>query len=133
MQIIFFMSILLFGLLSVSASAETGDFIQVEAANYSAASANISISRSGIATVNGIAIGKHGITTQVSMHLYLQKYKNGSWTTVRDWTGSKDGTSYSFTKNTAVSKGKYRTNAVIKVYAEKRCEKVKKYSGNKLY
>lgn len=104
------------------------------ASNYNTASASLSISDSGTASVSGNVSGKAGRTTKISIHLYLQKYSNGKWTSVADWFGSKEATSYLLKKTKSVSKGyKYRTKAVCRAYAGSNSEKVTRYSSTVKY
>lgn len=100
------------------------------ASNYSNATAGLSISDSGTASASGNVSGKAGHTTKISIHLYLQKYSNGRWTSVADWSGSKEGISYMLKKTKSVSKGyRYRAKAVCRAYAGSDSEKVTRYSS----
>lgn len=100
------------------------------ASNYNTASASLSISDSGTASASGNVSGKAGRTTKISIHLYLQKYSNDKWTSVADWSGSKEATSYRLKKTKSVSKGyRYRTKAVCRAYAGSDSEKVTRYSS----
>lgn len=104
------------------------------ASNYNTASASLSISDSGTASASGNVSGKAGRTTKISIHLYLQKYSNDKWTSVADWSGSKEATSYRLKKTKSVSKGyRYRTKAVCRAYAGSDSEKVTRYSSTVKY
>ena len=104
------------------------------ASNYNTASASLSISDSGTASASGNVSGKAGRTTKISIHLYLQKYSNDKWTSVADWSGSKEATSYRLKKTKSVSKGyRYRTKAVCRAYAGSNSEKVTRYSSTVKY
>ena len=104
------------------------------ASNYNTASASLSLSDSGTASASGTVSGKAGRTTKISIHLYLQKYSNGKWKSVADWSGSKEATSYQLKKTKSVSKGyKYRTKAVFRAYAGSNSEKVTRYSSTVKY
>lgn len=103
------------------------------AVNYSSAAASISIS-SGTATCSGKIWGIAGKTTKTSVHLYLQKYTNGAWVNVADWTSSGNTVNRILSKNKSVSKGyKYRSKAVCYAYAGTKSEKVTKYSSTVSY
>lgn len=128
-------SVFALGLFTLPTSATDGDRsgIGTKATNYTTASAGLGISKSGTASPSGSVTGKYGVTTKISIHLYLQKYKAGKWMNVKDWTGTRTSTSYSLSKTSDVSKGKYRTKAAIKVYAGTKYEMVTKYSASKSY
>lgn len=99
------------------------------AENYLDAEARLKIV-SGTATVSGNMNGKMGITTKVTIHLYLQQYKNGKWTDYDDWLESKNGTGLTVSKTVTVPTGyKYRAKASCYAYAGNNCEHVVKYSG----
>lgn len=116
-------------LLPVSAAEADEPGFSLMAANYRKASASISISDNGTASATGKMVGTAGHTTKISIHLYLQKYSSGKWTSVADWTGSKAASSYTLKKTKNVAKGcKYRTKAVLKAYAGSSAEKTTKYS-----
>jgi hypothetical protein len=48
-------------------------------------STGISISTAGLAIATGNIVGYQGITDEVWIFLYLEKYTNGSWVTVDSW------------------------------------------------
>ena len=122
--------ILMIGLLatSVSVTGMNEANASIRAANFNAVLVNIHISGS-TATCKGIVTGKSGITTKIKTQLYLQKYSGGSWKTVDSWSGSKNGLNYLMARSKYVSKGKYRTKAVFKIYAGNRVETLTRYSG----
>lgn len=127
--------IVMIGMLSIpvyAADVSIPEF-DIQSAYYNNAIASISISGSGTASCNATVTGKHGITTRITINLYLQKYSNGKWTTAKQWSGSKKGTSYTLSKTTSVSKGKYRTKAVCKIYSGNKSESITKYSRTKTY
>ena len=80
--------VLLFSSISVASAAIFGSVAPM-AENYLDAEARLKIV-SGTATVSGNMNGKMGITTKVTIHLYLQQYKNGKWTDYDDWLESKN-------------------------------------------
>lgn len=98
------------------------------AINYSSASASISVSGNR-ATSSGKIWGISGKTTKTSIHLYLQKYANGVWVNVDDWTSSGNTVNRTISKTKNISKGyKYRSKAICYAYAGTKSEKVTKYS-----
>ena len=120
--------VLLFSSISVASAAIFGSVAPM-AANYLDAEARLKIV-SGTATVSGNMNGKMGITTKVTIHLYLQQYKNGKWTDYDDWLESKNGTGLTVSKTVTVPTGyKYRAKASCYAYAGNNCEHVVKYSG----
>ncbi|MGN0681391.1 MAG: hypothetical protein ACI4LY_05230 [Candidatus Fimisoma sp.] len=107
--------------------------IQPMAANYMAASASISLSKSTV-KVTGTITGKLGQTTKTSINLYLQQYRNGSWVTIDNWTSSGNTESRSLSKSKTVTKGyKYRAKAVCTAYVGSDKETVTKYSKSISY
>ncbi|MEW8974003.1 MAG: hypothetical protein AB2375_07395 [Tissierellaceae bacterium] len=59
---------------------------------------------------------------KVEIRADLQQYKAGSWTTIKSWSNSKEGTNHGFTKNWYVAKG-YSYRLVSYGYV---------YKGNKI-
>ena len=120
--------VLLFSSISVASAAIFGSVAPMSE-NYLDAEARLKIV-SGTATVSGNMNGKMGITTKVTIHLYLQQYKNGKWTDYDDWLESKNGTGLTVSKTVTVPTGyKYRAKASCYAYAGNNCEHVVKYSG----
>lgn len=111
------------------ASASIFDSVIPMDENYASAHASLQI-ESGEANISAAVKGKAGKTTKVTIHLYLQQYKNGKWTDYDDWLESKNGTSLTVSKTVTVPKGyKYRAKASCYAYAGNNCEHVVKYSG----
>ena len=75
--------VLLFSSVTV-ASASMFDTIAPMADNYVNVYARLNIT-SGEATVSANVNGKPGVTTKVTIHLYLQQYKDGKWVDYDDW------------------------------------------------
>lgn len=71
------------------ASASIFDSVTPMDENYVNAHANLHIA-SGEANISAAITGKAGKTTKVTIHLYLQQYKNGKWTDYDDWLESKN-------------------------------------------
>lgn len=97
---------------------------------YYSASASLTISASGIATATGGIIGRPGVTTKTTVHLYLQRKENGAWVNVDDWISSNETTDTTLQENKAVTKGyTYRAKASCYAYCGKKYEKVICYSA----
>ena len=119
--------VVLFSNLSV-ASASMFDTIAPMADNYVSAYARLNIT-SGEATVSANVNGKPGVTTKVTIHLYLQQYKDGKWMDYDDWTKTEKGVNCTLSETVSVPKGyTYRAKASCYAYAGSKSEHVTKYS-----
>ena len=108
--------------------------IELMAEYHSAANATLSISSSGVATAKGSIIGILGTTTKTTVHLYLQRYENGAWVDVDDWTLSQNTVSTTLTETKSVDRGyKYRAKASCYAYSGSDYERVIKYSSEISY
>lgn len=97
-------------------------------------SAELKISKDGIASATGEVYGIPGITTKTTVHLYLQRYKDGKWEDVDDWLSTGETVNRSLTKTKQVTKGyKYRAKASCYAYSGTKYEHVTKYSGTVSY
>lgn len=97
--------------------------------NYSSAKASLVIVK-GEATVTGKLYGFPGTTTKATVHLYLQQYRNGTWTDYDDWLESVEATNCTVNKTVSVPKGyQYRAKASCYAYAGSKSEHVTKYSA----
>lgn len=65
---------------------------------------------------------------KVVVHLSLQKYSKGKWTTIKTWSGSTTKKVFIITKNKSVVAGKYRAKTVFKVTTKSKMETFRKYS-----
>jgi hypothetical protein len=89
----------------------------------------LSISSTGTATCSGTITGYQGTTTKVSIALYLQQYKNGNWTNVRNWSDSFNSYRGNLTGTASVSKGyPYRLKASYTASAGSASENIVDYS-----
>ena len=70
--------------------------------------------------------GIHGVTTKVTIHLYLQQYSNGRWVNYDDWLETNEGISCTVSKT--VTGYKYRAKASCYAYAGSDYEHIVKYS-----
>ena len=78
--------------------------------------------------------GKIGITTKVTIHLYLQQYKDGKWVDYDDWTKTEKGVNCTLSETVSVPKGyTYRAKASCYAYAGSKSEHVIKYSAEVKY
>lgn len=102
-----------------SAASENLDMepVQPRYTYIDAVGAKISINSSGLASCTGVGYAK-GTYDTVDLTVYLQQYKNGTWTTLQTWTGS--GTNMAVVSGEYyVYKGyKYRTKTSMIVYDE---------------
>ena len=64
------------------AVVESGGEISPHALYYRNASASLSISSSGMASLTSEIAGIVGTTTKTTVHMYLQKYEDGDWVEV---------------------------------------------------
>ena len=118
----------------VSAAVNPGKSAGLMAEYYFSASAELSITASGMAEVKGRLTGLTGVTTKTTVHLYLQRYKDGKWEDVDDWLSTGETVNRSLTKTKQVTKGyKYRAKASCYAYSGTKYEHVTKYSGTVSY
>ena len=116
-----------------AASASMSDIIAPMADNYRSVYADLKIT-SGEATVSAKMNGKIGITTKVTIHLYLQQYKDGKWVDYDDWTKTENGVNCTLSETVSVPKGyTYRAKASCYAYAGSKSEHVTKYSAEVKY
>ena len=114
--------------MSVASAHALWDDISPMADYYRLANATIRINN-GSATVSGRMEGIHGVTTKVTIHLYLQQYSNGRWVNYDDWLESNEGISCTVSKTVTVPTGyKYRAKASCYAYAGSNYEHIVKYS-----
>ncbi len=114
----------------VSAAVDPGESAGLMAEYYFSASAGLTISSSGMAEAKGKLTGLTGVTTKTTVHLYLQRYKDGKWENVDDWLSTGETVNRSLTKSKQVIKGyKYRAKASCYAYSGTKYEHVTKYSS----
>ncbi len=124
--------VLLFSSITV-ASASMFDAIAPMADNYVNVYARLNIT-AGEAAVSANVNGKPGITTKVTIHLYLQQYKDGKWVDYDDWTKSANSVNFALAETISVPKGyTYRAKASCYAYAGSKSEHVIKYSSEVKY
>lgn len=82
----------------------------------SSASAKLSIGSDGSAQIETKLFGTSSVT-KVSITAKLQQYKNGSWSTIKTFTKSKDSTSVTLSDTYPVTKGyTYRVQSTVTAY-----------------
>ncbi len=89
---------------------------------------------SGVATATAKSKGTPGEVTKISVTLYLQKKTaNGSYATIKRWSGSAQSNYYNIKRMLKVSKGTYRVKARITCYKGSKSETSVKYSSVRIY
>ena len=85
--------------------------------NISTFSVSFSISSTGLASCYSKVIPS-SVTYNTSLTIELQRYSNGSWSTIKTWTGSGDGV-YSLDKTHYVTSGySYRIYVTAQISAK---------------
>lgn len=126
--LLFFMMIV-----PVSAAVGGGGNAEIMSTYYRSANAFLEISE-GEAKIEGNLYGYSGVTTKTTIHLYLQRYKDGVWEDVDDWLSTGETVNRSLTKSKQVTKGyKYRAKASCYAYSGTKCEHVTKYSKEVIF
>ncbi|MDO5591165.1 MAG: hypothetical protein Q4F98_08980 [Lachnospiraceae bacterium] len=83
---------------------------------------NVSVCTSKLSIVGREATCKSLVkakkSKQIRVIMKLQKHLNGEWKTLKEWSGSTTGTTYSLNKNYVVETGTYRVRTTFKVGTE---------------
>lgn len=91
---------------------------------------NLSISSSGQATLTSQLIGVPGVTSQVWIFMYLERYSNGAWTSVNSWHQSYQSISGTLQRQINVTSGYwYRAKASYYAYSGSEYEHIIQYSN----
>ena len=91
---------------------------------------NLSISSSGQATLTAQLIGVPGVTSQVWIFMYLERYSNGAWTSVNSWHQSYQSISGTLQRQINVTSGYwYRVKASYYAYSGSEYEHIIQYSN----
>ena len=91
--------------------------------------ADLSISESGTATATSKITGYPGITTKVSIYMYLEHEVNGEWEPVETWFDSTTSYSLTLEDTTEVESGHtYRIHASFYAYSGTSNEHITTYS-----
>ena len=98
-----------------------------EFTSYNKATLNIS---GGQAICESTLTGYPGITTKVTIKMYLEKKTLWWWSTETSWTGTFYSYRGTLSKNHAVKGGTYRVKAVYVVYSGSESETITGYSSN---
>ena len=115
-------------------NAQTGSTVVPYWSYTSSTRIGLTISAAGSATCEGVITGYQGITTKVSIYLYLQQYKNGNWTTINSWYNSFNSYRGSLAATAIVAKGyQYRVMASYYAYSGTNYENIVDYSDNVIY
>lgn len=95
---------------------------------------NLSITTAGYATATAQLVGIPGVTTEVWIFMYLERYSGGSWTSVDSWYQSYPTYSGILQKSTYVASGYlYRVKASYYAYSGDDYEHVVQYSSSVYY
>lgn len=114
-----------------SQSSEAKDPLSIDWVYANQISTSLYISSSGEATATGQLVGYSGVTTEVWIFLYLERYSNGSWTTVNSWYQSFNSYRGTLQKSTFVSAGYwYRVMASYYAYSGGDYEHIGEYSNS---
>ena len=85
--------LVIFGMTGVSFAGEYGVTPIYDYATEAICQLNIS---NGTAAAYSKVRGNYGTVTKVSANMYLEKYNNGKWPTVRTWSDSKNSNVLNF-------------------------------------
>ena len=122
--------LVIFGMTGVSFAGEYGVTPIYDYATEAICQLNIS---NGTASAYAKVRGNYGTVTKVSANMYLEKYNNGKWPTVRTWSDSKNSNVFELSRTTSVTKGLYRVRTVFTVYSGSKSETITRYSSNVRY
>ncbi|WP_312698848.1 hypothetical protein [Sedimentibacter sp.] len=120
-------AILIANLFIVTAVADTGGLgneiiISPMYTYISNAEALLSINSSGKAKPEVYVTGNSAVTS-IKASIFLQQYKNGSWTTIKIWNESSNSNILNFIDTYDVSKGyEYRVRATVTAYSGQKSE-----------
>ena len=81
------------------------------------------------AVISARIIGTAGKTTKLKGNCILQKFSNGKWNYVDNWSESTNARILSINKKRKVSGGTYRIHAVFHAYAGDKVETITDNSG----
>ena len=122
--------LVIFSITGVSFAGEYGVTPIYDYATEAICQLNIS---NGTAAAYSKVRGNYGTVTKVSASMYLEKYNNGKWPTVRTWSDSKNSNVFELSRTTSVTKGLYRVRTVFTVYSGSKSETITRYSSNVRY
>jgi hypothetical protein len=94
----------------------------------------LEIESNGKALMFSQITGYSGQVESIRISAYLQRYKNGTWVTIKNWTQDYEGSSALWTKSWYVNKGYYyRLTTYFYVYGNGSQESTILISGVKYY
>ncbi|WP_313346354.1 hypothetical protein [Sedimentibacter sp.] len=132
-------AILIANIFVITAAAETGglkgnEFIISPMYTYiSNAEALLSINSSGNATAEVYVTGNSKVTS-IKATIFLQQYKNGSWTTIKIWNESSDTKILNFIDIYNISRGyEYRVRSTVTAYSGQESESTTVTSSSQYY
>ena len=110
-------------------SEQTPQFAPPARMKY-AKSTSVTLDRKGeSAVISARIIGDAGKTTKLKGNCILQKFSNGKWNYVDNWSESTNARILSMNKKRKVSGGTYRIHAVFRAYAGDKVETITDNSG----
>ena len=131
----FVIGALMVTLYSPIVAADVSEFVNEEIGlryTYTIAHTEALTVKSGTATATATLLG-YSTTTKVETKMYLQQSKSGSWTNVKSWSGTFNGSSGTLKKTATVAKGSYRMKVVYTVYSGTKKETITAYSTTVKY
>lgn len=108
-----------------AASSNDGDVSVMSLQNSS-----VSLSISGVTATTGASVSALD-SDSINATLYLQKYKDGAWTTVKSKSGSSTNEVLKISFSKLITAGQFRAKLVSKVTKGSETETITSYSGVK--
>lgn len=107
---------------------DTDDYAPIVPCNTYVSYSSCSLKLSNNSFVAYGVVNAIASVNKCSMTLKLQKKSGNSWSTIKQWSGSKNSSSYSISQSVSASKGTYRAVAVSTVRTSNSSETVTNYS-----
>jgi len=114
------------------ANAASGSIVSIQYVYINQASTSLSISAGGTATVYGF-VQKTPAGKSIYLSSTLQRYSNGSWSNVKNWSKSSTSSSASILETYQVSSGTYRVKTYYYVSGDDGYESGTVYSKTVTY
>ena len=112
---------------------DTDDYVPIAPCNTYVSYSSCSLKLSNNSFVAYGVVNANTSVNKCSMTLKLQKKSGNSWSTIKQWSGSKNSSSYSISQSVSASKGTYRAVAVSTVRTSNSSETVTNYSKTVSY
>lgn len=112
---------------------DTDDCVPIAPCNTYVSYSSCSLKLSNNSFVAYGVVNANTSVNKCSMTLKLQKKSGNSWSTIKQWSGSKNSNSYSISQSVSASKGTYRAVAVSTVRTSNSSETVTNYSKTVSY